>query len=89
MGVTFDQIVGPRSMWGIPGSWSLYLTHKAYQRYRENEIPTAANCSVKVYVTYSAAGSASGGGGVGCGDCNTNYRRGGIKWQRVLNTQRS
>lgn len=65
MGVTFDSIVGPRSMWGIPGSWSLYLTHKAYQRYRENEIPSAINRPTTVYVTYSAGGSAAGGGGTG------------------------
>lgn len=65
MGVTFDQIIGPRSMWGIPGSWLLYLQHKAYQRYRENEIPAAINRPTTVYVTYSASGSASGGGGTG------------------------
>lgn len=65
MGVTFDQIVGPRSMWGIPGSWSLHLTHKAYQRYRENEIASAINRTTRVWVTYSAGGSAAGGGGTG------------------------
>lgn len=65
MSVTFDQIIGPRSMLYPPGSWGLYLQDRAYRDYRANEIPSAMNRASTRYITQSASGDAAGGGGMG------------------------
>lgn len=65
MGVTFDQIIGPRSTWELPGSYKAHKRHKKLQAFRLSEIPMARNRTTKIYVRYNAAGSATGGAGLG------------------------